>query len=129
MKTLNRLVLLLAVAPLPGCIAAAAAAGAGGAVYVTTRGAEAVVEGQPASLEPRIRAALTHYNVSVTGTSTEDGGDKQAWQGKTGDLEVSVTAERQSPTTTKLSVTARRNVADWDKDFAEQVLQRVVSSQ
>ena len=69
MKTLNRLVLLLAVALLPGCIAAAAAAGAGGAVYVTTRGAEAVVEGQPASLEPRIRAALTHYDVSVTGTS------------------------------------------------------------
>jgi len=129
MKTLNQLLLLLAVATVPGCIAAAAAAGAGGAVYVTTRGAEAVVEGQPASLEPRIRAALTHYNVSVTGTSTENGGDKQSWEGKAGDLEVSVTAERQSPTTTKLTVTAKRNVADWDKEFAEQVLQRVVSSE
>ncbi len=129
MKTLNRVMLLLAVAAVPGCIAAAAAAGAGGAVYVTTRGAEAVVEGQPASLEPRIRAALTHYNVSVTGTSTENGGDKHSWEGKAGDLEVSVTAERQSPTTTKLTVTAKRNVADWDKEFAEQVLQRVVSSE
>jgi len=129
MKKLNQLLLLLAVATVPGCIAAAAAAGAGGAVYVTTRGAEAVVEGQPASLEPRIRGALTHYNVSVTGTSTENGGDKQSWEGKAGDLEVSVTAERQSPTTTKLTVTAKRNVADWDKEFAEQVLQRVVSSE
>jgi len=129
MKTLNQVALLLAVATVPGCIAAAAAAGAGGAVYVTTRGAEAVVEGQPASLEPRIRGALTHYNVSVTGTSTENGGDKQSWEGKAGDLEVSVTAERQSPTTTKLTVTAKRNVADWDKEFAEQVLQRVVSSE
>jgi len=28
-----------------------------------------------------------------------------------------------------VSVTAKRNVADWDKEFAEQVLQRVVSSE
>ena len=126
MKKLDRAVLMVALLSAPGCVAAAAAAGAGGAVYVTTRGAEAVVEGQPASLEPRIRAALTHYNVNVTGTSTENGGDKQGWEGRAGEVDVSVTAERQSPTTTKLSVTAKRNVADWDKELAEQILQRIV---
>ena len=118
----------IAAAPLvlSGCLAAAAAAGAGGAVYVTTRGAEAVVEGQPASLEPRIRSALDEFKVAISGTSTDKGGDQRGWKGMAGDVEVNVTAERQSATTTKLEVTARRNVADWDKELAERILERIV---
>lgn len=122
-----RWALMAGLALLPGCIAAAAAAGAGGAIYVTSRGAEAMVAGQPATLETRVRSALEFYNVTITGTSTENGGDKRGWKGTAGDLNVEVTAERQSPTTTKVSVVASRNVADWDKEFAERVLQKIVS--
>ena len=118
----------IAAAPLvlSACLAAAAAAGAGGAVYVTTRGAEAVVEGQPGTLEPRIRSVLDEFKVAVSGSSTDKGGDELSWKGMAGDVEVSVTAQRQSPTTTKLEVTARRNVADWDKEMAERILERIV---
>ena len=118
----------IALAPLAlsACLAAAAAAGAGGAVYVTSRGAEAVVEGQPASLEPRIRSALDEYKVAISGSSTDKGGDQLGWKGMTGDIEVNVTAERQSETTTKIEVTARRSVAEWDKELAERILQRIV---
>ena len=118
----------LALAPLAlsACVAAAAAAGAGGAVFVTTRGAEAVVEGQPASLEPRIRSALDEYKVAISGTSTDKGGDELGWKGMTADIEVNVTAARQSATTTKLEVTARRSVAEWEKELAERILQRIV---
>ena len=118
----------IALAPLviSGCLAAAAAAGAGGAVYVTTRGAEAVVEGQPASLEPRVRSALDGFKVAISGTSTDKGGDQLGWKGMTGETEVTVTAERQSATTTKVEVTARRSVAEWDKELAERILQRIV---
>ena len=108
----------------PACLAAAA--GAGSAVYLTTRGAEAMVQGQPADLAARIEAALGRHSVSVTDTGTEDGGDKRTWQGTAGELTVSVTAERESPTTSKVEVTARKNVADWDKDFAERILQDIV---
>ncbi len=118
----------IALAPLAlsACLAAAAAAGAGGAVYVTTRGAEAVVEGQPASLEPRIRSALDEFKVALSGSSTDKGGDVLGWKGMSGETEVNVTAERQSASTTKIEVTARRNVADWDKEMAERILERIV---
>lgn len=110
-----------------GCVAAAAAAGAGGAVYVTSRGAEALVEGQPATLESRIRSVLERHDVAITETGTSDGGDTMSWGGKAGELDVSVTAKRESPSTTKVTVTARRNVADWDKEFAERLLQEIVA--
>lgn len=116
-------------ASVPGCIAAAAAAGAGGAVYATTRGAESIVQGQPDGLAPRIRSALERHQITITDTSVEDGGDRQTWEGTAGELTVNVSAERESPTTTKVEVTARKNVADWDKEFAERVLRDIVGSE
>ena len=130
MKRFAQFVFAAAVAAgVPGCIAAAAAAGAGGAVYATTRGAESIVQGQPDGLAPRVRSALEQHQVTITDTSVEDGGDKQTWQGTAGELTVNVTAERESPTTTKVEVTARKNVADWDKQFAERVLREIVGSE
>lgn len=127
MSRFARLMFTAAVAAgTPACIAAAAAAGAGGAMYVTTRGAEALVEGQPGDLAPRIRSALERHGVTVIDEGMEDGGDRQTWEGTAGDLTVSASAERETPTTTKVEVTARKNVADWDKDFAQRVLQDVV---
>lgn len=130
MKRFAQLLVTAAIAAsVPGCIAAAAAAGAGGAVYVTTRGAESIIEGQPDGLAPRVRSALEQHQVTITDTSIEDGGDKQTWEGTSGELTVNVTAERESPTTTKVEVTARKNVADWDKEFAERVLRDIVGSE
>jgi len=34
--------------------------------------------------------------------------------------------ERESETTTKTEVTARKNVAEWDKDYANHLLDRIV---
>jgi hypothetical protein len=111
----------------PACVAAAAA-GAGGALYVTSRGAESLVQGQPSEVAPRVTAAFSEFQIQQTGNSTENGGDKQEFKGTKGDLEVTVTLERKSPTTTNVEVTARKNLAEWDKDFAKQVLQKIVTS-
>ena len=109
------------------CVAAAAA-GAGGALYVTSRGAESLVQGQPSEVAPRVTAAFSEFQIQQTGNSTENGGDKQEFKGTKGDLEVTVTLERKSPTTTNVEVTARKNLAEWDKDFAKQVLQKIVTT-
>lgn len=130
---MNRFVQLALVAAVaatvPGCVAAAAAAGAGGAVYVTSRGAEAMVEGQPDGLAPRVRSALERNQVTITDTSVEDGGDRQTWKGTAGELTVDVSAERESPTTTKVEVTAKKNVADWDKELAERIMRDIVGTE
>ena len=55
------------------------------------------------------------------GESTEDQGDQQELKGKKGDLDVTIQVRRESPTTAKVEVTARKNLAEWDKDYAKDV--------
>jgi hypothetical protein len=58
--------------------------------------------------------------------STENGGENRELKGKKGDLDVTIQLEQKSDKTTRVEVTARKNLAEWDKDYAQQVLQRIV---
>ena len=118
-------VLLLALAS-SSCVAAAAGAGAAGAIYLTSRGAESVVEGSVDDLAGRAKAVMGEMQIVADAESTKEGGDKREFKGKKGDLDVTVKLERQSPTTTKVEVTAQKNLAEWDKDYAQQILERIV---
>src|SRR5687768_18398017 len=86
--------------PTTGCVAAAAAAGAGTGIYLTTRGAESVIEGATSDVASRARSVLTEEGITITETKSENGGDRQAFKGTKGELDVSVTLERQGPSTT-----------------------------
>jgi hypothetical protein len=108
-----------------GCLAAAAAGAAGG-VYLTTRGAEAVIEGSVKDVGARAQSVMGEMAIVKEGESTEDQGDKQVLKGKKGDLDVTIQMEQKSDKTTRVEVTARKNLAEWDKDYAQQVLQRIV---
>jgi hypothetical protein len=110
-----------------GCVAAAAAAaGAGTGIYLTSRGVASVVNGSVSDVAARARSAMDAEGITITETKTEAEGDKRSFQGKKDDLDISVELERQSPTTTKAEVTARKNVAEWDKDYARKLLDRIV---
>jgi hypothetical protein len=122
----RHLTLALAAALLStGCLAAAAAGAAGG-VYLTTRGAESVVEGSVDQVAARAEAVMAEMAIVKEGESTEDQGDKRVLKGKKGDLDITIDINRESATTTKLEVTARENLAEWDKDYAKEVLSRIV---
>lgn len=118
--------LLGLILPTAGCVAAAAGAGAAGAVYLTSRGAEALVEGSVDNVESRALAVMSEMGIVKDGQSSEDGGDQRELKGKKGDLDVTIAMKRKSPTTTEVEVTARENLAEWDKDFAQDVLNRIV---
>ncbi len=51
---------------------------------------------------------------------------EREFKGKNGDRDVTIRLERKSPTTTKVEVTARKNMAEWDKDYAREVLSGIV---
>jgi hypothetical protein len=108
-----------------GCLAAAAAGAAGG-VYLTSRGAEAVIEGSVDDVAARAESVMGEKNIVKQDESTEDQGAKHVLKGKDGDLDVTIEINRETPTTTKVEVTARKNLAEWDKDYAKQVLNRIV---
>lgn len=105
---------------------AAAAAGAAGGVYLTSRGAESVIQGSVDEVATRAESVLDEMDIVKDAESTEQGGDRRELKGKKGDIDVTVQLRRESPTTTKVEVTARENLAEWDKEYAEQILRRIV---
>jgi hypothetical protein len=119
------LVALAVVLPMTGCLAAAAA-GAGAGIYLTSRGAESLVEGSIDQIATRANAVMSAEGIVPDASSTENGGKNRELKGKKGDLDVTIQLEQKTDKTTRVEVTARKNVAEWDKDYAQQVLQRIV---
>ena len=113
--------------PTAGCVAAAAAAGAGAGIYLTTRGAESMVEGSIDNVADRSRAVLSAEGIALDESNFEKAGDKREFKGKKGDLDVSVELERKEANTTRVEVSARKNVAEWDKEYAQQLLSKIVA--
>ncbi|MEO8088911.1 MAG: hypothetical protein ABI703_01290 [Gemmatimonadales bacterium] len=74
----------------------------------------------------RARAVMNEEGIVPDASSTENGGDKREFKGKKGDLDVTIQMERKSPTSTRVEVTARKNLAEWDKEYAQQLLSRIV---
>ncbi|HYF39733.1 MAG TPA: hypothetical protein VD930_08605 [Gemmatimonadales bacterium] len=119
------LLALALVLPMTGCLAAAAA-GAGAGIYLTSRGAESLVEGSVDQLATRARALMNEEGIVPDAGSTEDGGSKRELKGKKGDLDITFELEERSDKTTRVEVSARKNLAEWDKEYAQQLLQRLV---
>jgi hypothetical protein len=115
-----------ALATLPACFLAAAGAGAGGAVYITSRGAESLVNASIPDVAEAVEDAFTELGIEQTKTTVERGGDEREIRGEKGDLEVTVKFEREGPGTTQVEVTARENLAEWNKDYAKRVLELIV---
>jgi hypothetical protein len=113
--------------PVAGCVAAgAAAAGAGAGIYLTSRGAESLVEAPIDQTATRARAVMEEENIVPDASSTENGGDKRELKGKKGDLDITIQMERKSDKTTRVEVSARKNLAEWDKDYAQHLLSRII---
>ena len=110
-----------------GCVAAAAGAGAGGAIYLTSRGAESIVKGSVDAVATQAQAVLEEEGITIDATSTEKSGDKRELKGKKGDLDITVELERKTTETTNAEVTARKNLVEWDKDYAQQLLSKIVA--
>jgi Protein of unknown function (DUF3568) len=124
----GRALLAAAAWSVSGCLVAAAGGAAGG-VYFTSRGVESLVDGTVDQVAARTEAVMRDMKIVFDASSVEKGGDKREFKGKNGDRDVTIELERKSPTTTKVEVTARKNLAEWDKDYAREVLSRIVKKE
>ena len=128
---LRHSVLLLGlVLPAAGCAAAAAgaAAGAAGGVYLTSRGAQSEVDGAIDQVATRTQAVMKDLQIVPGTNSSSDAGQKREFKGTKGDLDVTITLESRSSNTTHVEATARKNFAEWDKNFAQDVVTRIVKA-
>lgn len=124
-----RIVLLLALIPAAQACAAAVAAGAGAgaAIAYSERGATSKVEGTVDQVFQRSRAVFQEMGITETGMDGGVGEAERELQGRSGDLEVTVDIQRENDALTSVEVFAQRNTVDWDRDYARNVLQRIIA--
>ena len=120
------LVVLVSSLALGGCFLLAAGAGAGAAVVFTNRGAKSVVDAPVDQAFDRSVTAFQQLSITESGRATEESGAKRRLEGKKGDLDVTVELTRESATTTSAEVYARKNLVEYDKNFARDVLTRII---
>ena len=131
MQTIRRRVLLSTIlgfaATTTGCFLAAAGAGAGGAIYITERGAEAQVASPVNRTLDAAKQAFQEYGITETKSSTEQDGavEKRSLEGKTSDRDVEVQL-RTEGSGTHVEVVVKKSAVTWDKDFAKRILNKIV---
>ncbi|HEY0928603.1 MAG TPA: DUF3568 family protein [Gemmatimonas sp.] len=109
-----------------GCFLVAAGAGAGAAIAYTQRGASASVPGTVDAVFAKAQSAFGSMSISETGQSTENSGATRRLVGKNGENEITVEIKRSSDEVTAVEVIAKKNVVDYDKDYAKRVLDAIV---
>lgn len=115
--------LLLALAT-SGCLLAAAGAAGGSAIYLTSRGAEAVVQGDLESVTTATEQAFSNLGVEAKGHKDTEEGRRDVY-GKSGDNDVTVQLQRKTERATHVEVQVQKSAVTWDKDMAKRILQEI----
>lgn len=127
--TLRRLRLpalcLLAAFTLSGCLLFAGGAAAGSGIYLTTRGAEAVVHGDMAAVTDAARAALEELDVEYQGFKDADDREGRDIFGSTEDADVTVALNRRTDNATRVEVRVKTSTVTWDKEMAKTILEEI----
>lgn len=111
-----------------GCVVIAAGAGAGGAIHFTNNGAESVVRASVEATSSATERAFEHFGIERTSLKIEGDGAKREIEGKSAerDTGVSVKLEKEDEDTTRVEVSARKSLVTWDKDFAREIIEKIV---
>ena len=124
-----RVVLLLALVPAAQACAAAVAAGAGAgaAIAYSERGVSSKVEGSVEQVFERSRAVFQEMGIAETSQDGNSEGTERELKGTRGDLEVTVDIKRDNAALTSVEVFAQESTVEWDRDYARDVLQRIIA--
>jgi hypothetical protein len=122
-------VLVASLAVLPGCVAAgAAAAGAGTGIYLTSRGAESTIKGDIDQVATRVKQVFSEEGITMNASSAESDQNKKSreYKGTKGTLDITASLSSADTGTTKVEMSARKNTVEWDKDYAQKLLNKVI---
>ncbi len=121
------LVFLAAITAGYGCVAAAVGAGAASAVYFTSRGTESTLGRPIDDVAAKTKDVLAQNGIAIDTQSTKNGGDHREYDGKKSGLDVTVSLSSEGPKLTKVEVSAKKNLVEWDKDFAKQIVDQIIA--
>jgi hypothetical protein len=113
-----------------GCAAvavgAAAGVGAAGAIAYSERGAKGDVKGDVDQVKRQTEATFAQMGIHPTASATKKSGAEQELQGMVQGLDVNVKIVAVNPEISHVEVEARSGALGWDKDYAKNVLSRIV---
>jgi hypothetical protein len=69
-----------------------------------------------------------YEGITLDATSAKNDQDekKREYKGKKGTLDITASLSSADTGTTKVEVSARKNTVEWDKDYAQQLLNKVI---
>lgn len=108
-----------------GCLLFAGGAAAGSGIYLTTRGAEAVVHGDLEAVSEAARGALAELDVEYQGFRDADDGESRDIFGATEDADVTVAIHRRTDNATGVEVRVKTSAVTWDKEMAKTILEEI----
>ncbi|HEX2202570.1 MAG TPA: hypothetical protein VHG91_04715 [Longimicrobium sp.] len=124
-NTILKLVLALALFALPGCIAAAAGAGAAAGIHLTSQGAEGVASEGVAAVATRARSVMAAEGITGITVENEESGTEREYRGMKGEMEVHVKLEARDGGGTLVRASAREGTVEWNKDYARTLVARI----
>lgn len=129
LRFLTLSILLTSSVQLAGCAAAAlggAAAGAAGAVAYSDRGAKSDVKGDTQDINNKAQQVFSDMGIQTTGTQTKENGEHDL-TGKAGDKEITVQMTPAGQNATHVEVIAKEGTVKWNKDYAKDLLSKIVN--
>lgn len=108
-----------------GCLLFAGGAAAGSGIYLTTRGAEAVVHGDVEAVAETVRASFEELGIRFQGFREAEDGPGRRIFGATDDGDVTVLLDRRTDNATRVEATVRTSTVTWDKEMAKTIVQEI----
>jgi hypothetical protein len=109
-----------------GCVLAAAGAGAGTAILLTNQGVESIVAASMDTASSATEIGFEELAIERTGLEIDDAANRKVYRGSPAESDRTVTLTGQESGNTKIEVTARTSALTWDKDYARDVLEKIV---
>jgi len=127
-RSFQRYAFLAAVVlPAGGCVTTTSGSGDTTPVSFTTEGTEAVVPRPIKTVATHTQEVLAKNGIKIDESKTGKGGDVQEYKGTANGLDVTVFLQRQAPEVTKVEVTAKKNLVEFNKDFAKKINEQIIA--
>jgi hypothetical protein len=89
-------------------------------------GASGEVKGNVFEINQRAHAVFNDMNIHMVSSESKNAGTEQTLGGTSGNEDVTINMTTSGPETTRVEVVAKTGTLDWDKDYANKVLSKIL---
>lgn len=89
--------------------------------------AQGTVKGSVGDVNQRAQNVLKEMKIELVGTSVQNSGNEIQLVGKMEDVDVAITIDNASHSTSNVQVKASKNIMTGEKELAQDILSRIVS--